>query len=74
MQTVNVYLLDGDTPIDVIYGVSLPKLADLGVAFAARFTTEGVHHHKIALRDVTPGILITQIMRRPSTRISSCLR
>jgi hypothetical protein len=55
VQTVNVYLHDGDTPIDVIYGVSVPKLADLGVAFAARFTAEGVHHLKITLRDVTPG-------------------
>jgi len=53
--TANVFLLDGDTQIDAIYGISVPKLGDLGVAFAARFTSPGVHHLKIAVRDVNPG-------------------
>jgi len=53
--TASVFLLDGDTQIDAIYGISVPKLGDFGVAFAARFTSPGIHHLKIAVRDVNPG-------------------
>jgi hypothetical protein len=53
--TANVLLLDGNTQIDAIYGVSVPKLGDLGGSFAAKFTSPGVHHLKIAVRDVNPG-------------------
>ncbi len=53
--TANVYLLDGDNVIDVMNGISLAPLGNIGIAFSTVFSTEGIHQLKVAIRDETPG-------------------
>jgi len=53
--TANVYLKDGNNVIDIANNISLNPLGSVGVAFVARFDTEGLHQLKVVVADEVPA-------------------
>jgi hypothetical protein len=51
----NVYLLDGETVIDSVNGITVNALGEVTVVLAASFSQAGTHSLKLVVGNVTPG-------------------
>jgi hypothetical protein len=80
--TAKAYLMDGNTVIDVVNGLSIAPLGSASVVFSAVFQVVGTHQLKVVLGDVTPGdfdpsnnekAFAIEVIQPPLEPVFSCL-